>query len=92
MKQKVAIVTGGASGIGKSTAMVLARKGIKVVVSGRREALGQQAVEGIRALGGDATFVAADVNDEAQIRQMIEFAVNKYGRSGPSGEQCGDRE
>jgi NAD(P)-dependent dehydrogenase (short-subunit alcohol dehydrogenase family) len=80
MKQKVAIVTGGAGGIGKSTALVLARKGIKVVISGRREALGQQAVEEIRALGGDAAFVVADVNNEADIRQLIEFAVTKYGR------------
>src|SRR5262245_30669018 len=80
MKHKVAIITGGASGIGKSTAMVLARRGIKVVISGRREALGQQVVEEIRAQDGDAAFVTADVNDEASIRQMIEFAVTRYGR------------
>jgi len=80
MKQKVAIITGGASGIGKSTAMLLARKGVKVVISGRREALGQKAVEEIRAEGGDAAFVVADVNDEASIRQMIDFAVTQYGR------------
>lgn len=80
MKQKVAIVTGGASGIGKSTALILARRGIKVVISGRRETLGRQVVEEIRAQDGDAAFVTADVNDEASIRQMIEFAVTRYGR------------
>jgi NAD(P)-dependent dehydrogenase (short-subunit alcohol dehydrogenase family) len=80
MKQKVAIITGGASGIGKATALILARNGVKVVISGRREALGQQAVEEIRTQGGDAAFVATDVNDEASIRQMIDFAVSKYGR------------
>jgi len=80
MKHKVAIITGGASGIGKSTAMVLARRGIKVVISGRREALGQQVIEEIRAQDGDAAYVTADVNDEASIRQMIEFAVTRYGR------------
>jgi NAD(P)-dependent dehydrogenase (short-subunit alcohol dehydrogenase family) len=80
MKQKVAIVTGGASGIGKSTALILARRGIKVVISGRREALGRQVVEEIRAQDGDAAFITADVTDEASIRQIIEFAVTRYGR------------
>jgi len=80
MKNKVAIVTGGASGIGKATALVLAHRGIKVVISGRRETLGHQVVEEVRAQGGDAAFVTADVNDEASIRQLIEFAVTRYGR------------
>lgn len=80
MKQKVAIITGGASGIGKATALALARKGVKVVISGRREALCQKAVEEIRTQGGEAAFVVADVNDEVSIRQMIEFALTQYGR------------
>jgi len=80
MTQKVAVITGGATGIGKSTAMLLASKGIKVVISGRREAVGQKAVEEIRAQGGDAAFIAADVDNETQVRQMIGFAVRKYGR------------
>jgi len=80
MTQKVAVITGGATGIGKSTAMLLAGKGIKVVISGRREAVGQKAIEEIRAQGGDAAFIAADVDNETQVRQMIGFAVKKYGR------------
>jgi NAD(P)-dependent dehydrogenase (short-subunit alcohol dehydrogenase family) len=80
MTQKVAVITGGATGIGKSTAMLLARKGIKVVISGRREAVGQKAIEEIRAQGGDAAFIAADVDNETQVSQMIGFAVKKYGR------------
>jgi NAD(P)-dependent dehydrogenase (short-subunit alcohol dehydrogenase family) len=81
MTQKVALITGGASGIGKSTAMILARKGINVLISGRREDLGKKAVEEIRSQGGgDAAFIAADVANEAQVRGMIEFAVKKYGR------------
>jgi NAD(P)-dependent dehydrogenase (short-subunit alcohol dehydrogenase family) len=80
MTQKVAVITGGATGIGKSTAMLLASKGIKVVISGRREAVGQKAIEEIRAQGGDAAFIAADVNNETQVSQIIGFAVKKYGR------------
>lgn len=80
MTQTVAIVTGGATGIGKSTAILLARKEIKVVISGRREAVGQKAIEEIRAQGGDAAFVAVDVDNETQVSQMIGFAVKKYGR------------
>jgi NAD(P)-dependent dehydrogenase (short-subunit alcohol dehydrogenase family) len=80
MTQKVAVITGGATGIGKSTAMLLASKGIKVVISGRREAAGQKAIEEIRAQGGDAAFIAADVDNETQVSQMIGFAVKQYGR------------
>jgi NAD(P)-dependent dehydrogenase (short-subunit alcohol dehydrogenase family) len=80
MTQKVAVITGGATGIGKSTAMLLASKGIKVVISGRREAVGQKVVEEILAKGGDAAFIAADVDNETHVSQMIEFAVKKYGR------------
>jgi NAD(P)-dependent dehydrogenase (short-subunit alcohol dehydrogenase family) len=80
MTQKVAVITGGATGIGKSTAMLLASKGIKVVISGRREAVGQKAIEEIRAQGGDAAFIAADVDNETQVSQIIGFAVKKYGR------------
>jgi NAD(P)-dependent dehydrogenase (short-subunit alcohol dehydrogenase family) len=78
--QKVAIITGGASGIGKATTIILASRGIKVVISGRREAIGQKVVEEIRAQGGDVAFIAADVNDQSQICQMIEFTLRKYGR------------
>jgi NAD(P)-dependent dehydrogenase (short-subunit alcohol dehydrogenase family) len=80
MTQKVAVITGGATGIGLSTAMLLASKGIKVVISGRREAVGQKAVEEIRTRGGDAAFIAAHVDSEAQVKRMIEFAVEKFGR------------
>ena len=80
MTQKVAVMTGGATGIGRSTAILLASKGIKMVISGRREAAGQKAVEEIRARGGDAAFIAVDVDNEAHVRRLIEFAVEKFGR------------
>jgi NAD(P)-dependent dehydrogenase (short-subunit alcohol dehydrogenase family) len=80
MKNKVALITGGASGIGKATALILASRGAKIVISGRREALGQKLVEEIRAIGGEAAFIVASVDDEADVLKTIEFAVNKYGR------------
>jgi len=80
MNSKVALITGGASGIGKATALLLARQGVKVVISGRREALGQTVVRDIKAEGFEAAFVIGDVNSEASVHQQIEFAVNKYGR------------
>lgn len=79
MKQKVAIITGGATGIGKSTAFVLARQGVKVVISGRREEVGHQTVAEIQAAGGDAAFVMADVSKEDDVRKMVEFAADNYG-------------
>jgi len=80
MTDKVALLTGAATGIGRATAKILAGQGIKVVITGRRENVGQQTVKDIRAQGGDVVFLAADVSDEAQVRKMIEFTVKTYGR------------
>ena len=80
MNSKVAVLTGATTGIGKATAEILARRGASVVISGRREELGRKAVTDIRAAGGEATFVAADVNKAADVRQLIEATVKKYGR------------
>lgn len=80
MIQKVALITGGATGIGKATALILAKKGVKVVITGRREAVGQRAAEEIRAQGGDVHFFAADVDKEVDVRRTIEFVLAKYER------------
>jgi NAD(P)-dependent dehydrogenase (short-subunit alcohol dehydrogenase family) len=77
---KVALVTGGTSGIGKATAMAFARAGAKVVLSGRREKEGAQVVAEIKKLGGDAAFVRADVAKDADVKAMVKFAVDKFGR------------
>lgn len=77
---KVALITGGTTGIGKETALILADKGINVVVSGRRQEAGQQLVADIKAQGGEASFVWADVDQEDSIRQLIAFTVQRYGR------------
>jgi NAD(P)-dependent dehydrogenase (short-subunit alcohol dehydrogenase family) len=77
---KVALVTGGTSGIGKAAAIAFARAGAKVVLSGRREKEGAQVVAEIKKLGGDAAFVRADVAKDADVKAMVKFAVDKFGR------------
>ncbi len=80
MGGKVALVTGGTSGIGKATAQAFAKSGAKVVVSGRREREGLGVVEEIRKAGGDAQFVQADVSREADVRRLVDETVARYGR------------
>jgi NAD(P)-dependent dehydrogenase (short-subunit alcohol dehydrogenase family) len=77
---KVALVTGGTSGIGKATAIAFAREGAKVVVSGRREKEGLAVVAEIAKAGGTAHFVQADVSKEGDVKQLVEKTVAKFGR------------
>jgi len=77
---KVALVTGGTSGIGKATAVEFARAGAKVVLTGRREKEGAQVVAEIKKLGGDAAFVRADVAKDSDVKRMVDFTVDKFGR------------
>ena len=77
---KVALVTGGTSGIGKATAIEFARAGAKVVLTGRREKEGAEVVREIKKLGGEAEFFRADVAKNADVKAMVDFTVDKYGR------------
>jgi len=77
---KVAIVTGGTSGIGRDTAVLFAKAGAKVAVAGRREAEGKETVKLIRDAGGDALFVKADVARAAEVADLIRKTVKKFGR------------
>ena len=77
---KVALVTGGTSGIGKATAIAFARAGAKVVLSGRREQEGAQVVDEIKKLGGEAAFVRADVARDGDVKKMIDFTIDKFGK------------
>jgi NAD(P)-dependent dehydrogenase (short-subunit alcohol dehydrogenase family) len=92
--QKVAIVTGAASGIGKSVAERYAQEGVAVVLSDVNQELGAQAAEQIRQAGGQATFVRADVSRPTDCEQMVAFALEQHGRldyacnnAGIGGEQ-----
>jgi NAD(P)-dependent dehydrogenase (short-subunit alcohol dehydrogenase family) len=77
---KVAVVTGGASGIGRVTALALAAEGAKVaVVTGRSVTAAEHVVAEIEAMGGEATFVQCDVTDEVQVEAMVQTVVDRFG-------------
>lgn len=77
---KVAVVTGGTSGIGKAAAIALAQAGANVVVAGRRQAEGEETIRQIQAIGGDGFFVVTDVSKEADVQALIEKTMARYGR------------
>lgn len=77
---KVALVTGGTSGIGRETAIQFANQGAKVVVAGRRTEEGEAVVREIEAAGGEGRFVQTDVTKEDQVKHLVEETVRHYGR------------
>ena len=77
---KVALVTGGAAGIGEATAHAFAAQGARVVVSDIDEAGGQAVVDGIRAAGGEAVFVRCNVVSADEVKALMESVIVHYGR------------
>jgi NAD(P)-dependent dehydrogenase (short-subunit alcohol dehydrogenase family) len=77
---KVALVTGAGGGIGRATAELFGARGAKVVVADVAAGAGEETVAHIVASGGEASFVACDVSDAAQVAAMIGHAVQTYGR------------
>jgi NAD(P)-dependent dehydrogenase (short-subunit alcohol dehydrogenase family) len=80
LKGKIAIVTGGNSGIGRATAMLFCMEGAKVVISGRRDAENKKVVDEIAAKGGEITAVQGDVSRQEDCKKIVEETVKKYGR------------
>lgn len=80
LESKVALVTGGTSGMGRETAVLFAKSGAKVVVSGRREAEGNETVKLIADVGGEGLFVKADVTKALEVEALVQKTVEKFGR------------
>jgi NAD(P)-dependent dehydrogenase (short-subunit alcohol dehydrogenase family) len=80
LEDKVALVTGGSSGIGRTTALTFAREGAKVVIADVDAAGGKEVVGKIKEAGGEAIFVKADITSAAEVAALINKAVEKYGR------------
>jgi NAD(P)-dependent dehydrogenase (short-subunit alcohol dehydrogenase family) len=77
---KIVLVTGGTSGIGKATALAFAEAGAKVVLTGRREREGADVAAEITKTGGTAAFVRADVAKDADVARAIDFVLSTHGR------------
>ncbi len=80
VKDKVALVTGSGSGIGRASALTFAREGAQVVVSDVAVEGGEETVQLIKKTGGEAVFIKADVSQAAQVEALIAKAVEAYGR------------
>jgi NAD(P)-dependent dehydrogenase (short-subunit alcohol dehydrogenase family) len=80
LEGKVAIITGGTSGIGRATAVLFAREGARVVISGRDEARGRQVVAEIEQIGGTALSLRCDVRFPEECHRVVEGTVQAFGR------------
>lgn len=78
-ENKVVLITGATSGIGRAAALQFAAEGGKVSFCGRRENLGHEVESLIRSRGGEATYIRADVRDEGQVKAFVDQTVKKYG-------------
>jgi 3-hydroxybutyrate dehydrogenase len=81
LKNKTAIVTGAASGIGKDIALVFAREGARVAIADLNKSAADAAAQEIKAAGGQATAVAMDVTNEAAVNDGIKAVVSAFGSS-----------
>ena len=80
LAEKVALITGATSGIGRATALLFAQEGAKVAVSGRNKTRGQKVVMEITAAGGEAIFIRTDVRSAEECRRTVEDTVDAFGR------------
>lgn len=80
LQDKVSIITGAGSGMGRTAALLFAAQGAKVVVAEFSEAAGNETVRLVREAGGEASFVRVDVSNEADAKGMVDRALATYGR------------
>ena len=80
LENKVALITGGTTGIGRDTAVLFAKHGAKVVFTGRRETEGNETLNLVRAAGGDGLFLKSDVSKASDVQSIVQKTVEKFGR------------
>jgi NAD(P)-dependent dehydrogenase (short-subunit alcohol dehydrogenase family) len=80
MSSPVVLITGALTGIGRAAAVIFAREGAHIVVSGRRDKQGQELVAELQALGAEAIFVRADVRNDEDVRNLVDQTVRRFGR------------
>ena len=80
MNNRVVLITGALTGIGRSTALAFAREGARIVISGRHEEEGEELVGVLRKLGAEAEFVRSDVRHEEDVRTLVDKTVARFGR------------
>jgi len=80
VKDKVAIVVGGASGIGRATAQLLAREGAKVMIANLHIEKANQIADGIRTAGGEVATIKADMTIEKEVDEMVRVTLERFGR------------
>ena len=80
MKNSVVLITGALTGIGRAAAIIFAREGAQVVVSGRRDKQGQELVAELQGLGAEAIFVRTDVRKDEDVRNLVDQTVKRFGR------------
>lgn len=79
-EKRVAVITGGASGIGRETSLIFAKKGDRVIVADYNEAGGKETVAMIEKNGGEAAFIQVDVSNYESVEALVEQTVLQYGR------------
>src|SRR6476660_3747853 len=80
MNNRVVLITGALTGIGRATALAFAQQSASIVISGRHEEEGQELVGELRKLGAEAEFVRSDVRHEKDVRTLVDKAVALFGR------------
>ncbi|WP_121612402.1 SDR family NAD(P)-dependent oxidoreductase [Mesobacillus foraminis] len=80
LREKVVLITGAGSGIGKSTAILFAKEGASIIVNDLNEESGNETVSDIRKTNGEAFFIQGDVTEANSVKAMVGKAINKYGR------------